>query len=231
MIKSILSVMLVCLTLLSCDELAKMGIPLSEADVANGLKQALIQGVNRGSGSLFATETNGNSSLLNAMLPTEVKDVLSVARNLGFGPKIDNVSKTLNTAAVNSVKNSVPVFVNAITSMNISDAWGVLRGDKSAATTFLRKATAATLPAVIKPEVGNVFTSLGLKTSLLSNLGVKNPLLNDLDIDMSGLLTNMITTKMYDKVQEEEARIRTDIGARSTDLMRRVFAAAEPMVR
>ncbi len=226
MVKTFITTMVACLLFSSCELLSQMGLPLTPEDVANGLKEALVQGVNRGSGSLFAVEGNGNTSLLNQMLPENVRTVLGVAKNLGLSPKIDAVSSKLNAAAISSVQKSVPVFIAAIRQMSITDAWGILRGDKNAATNYLRKATTAGLMAAIRPEVNGVFASVGIKPSLLQNLGVKNPLLGDLDIDMSGLLTNMITSKMYDKIEIEESRIRTDIGARTTQLMQRVFAAA-----
>ena len=69
MIKKIYTLIAITLFFTSCDLLQGISIPLTEADVANGLKEALIQGVNRGGNSLFSTQANGNSALLNELLP------------------------------------------------------------------------------------------------------------------------------------------------------------------
>ena len=231
MIKKIYTLIAITLFFTSCDLLQGISIPLTEADVANGLKEALIQGVNRGGSNLFSTQANGNSALLNELLPKDVASILNTAKSLGLSPKIDAFSKNLNTAAVNSAQKAMPIFVNAIRGMNISDAWNILRGEKNAATNFLRKATGTALLGAIQPEVKTVFQSIGLQPRLLANLGSKNPLLSALDIDMATLLTNMVTTKMYEKIEQEEAKVRTDAGARTTALMQRVFAAAAPVVQ
>jgi Protein of unknown function (DUF4197) len=225
--KHFLAFLFVSIFFTSCDVLQSIGVPLTEADVANGLKEALIQGVNRGGTSLFSAGGNGNSGLLNELLPSDVANLLGTARKLGLSPKIDALTNNLNQAAINSAQKAMPIFVNAIRGMNISDAWNILRGERNAATAFLRRMTGAALSAAIKPEVGGVFKSIGLKPTLLGNLGAgNNPLLSGLDVDMTGLLSDMVCKKMYDKIEQEESKIRTDIGARSTQLMQRVFAAA-----
>jgi len=231
MIKKIYTLIAITLFFTSCDLLQGISIPLTEAEVANGLKEALIQGVNRSSNSLFTTQANGNNALLNELLPKDVASILNTAKALGLSPKIDAFSKNLNTAAAKSAQKAMPIFINAIRAMNISDAWNILRGEKNAATNFLRKATGTALIGAIQPEVKTVFQSVGLQPSLLANLGSKNPLLSALDIDMANLLTNMVITKMYEKIEQEEAKVRTDAGARTTSLMQRVFAAATPVVQ
>ncbi len=198
--KKFIAVFAFILTLTSCDLLKQVGLPLSELDVANGLKEALIQGVNRGSGSLFNVQANGNSGLLNELLPRDVSKVLDVAKSLGLSPKINQLSNSLNQAAMNSVQKSVPIFINSIRTISITDAWNILRGDQNAATNFLRNATQGALVAAISPEVKQVFGTMGLKPNLLGNLGSKSPLLQGFDVDLTQLLAGAITQKMYSKI-------------------------------
>jgi hypothetical protein len=223
--KKMIAIFGLCAIFASCDILQQMNVPLTELDVANGLKEALIQGVNRGSSSLFSVEANGNSGLLNELLPKEVASALSVAQSLGLSNKINQLTSTLNTAAINSAQKAVPIFISGIRGMSISDAWGILRGNQNAATTFLRTNTSTALVGAVKPEVGSVFATLGLKPSLLQNLGSNNPLLKSLDIDLTQLLSQLVCNKMYEKIGQEEIRIRTDLNARSSALLQRVFAA------
>jgi hypothetical protein len=224
--KKIIAVFAFILTLTSCDLLQQAGLPLSEMDVANGLKEALVQGVNRGSSNLFTTQANGNTGLLNELLPDNAATILNIAKTLGLSPKINALSNNLNQAAVNSVQKSVPIFINAIRGINIVDAWNILRGGPNAATTYLRNATQNALITAVRPEVTNVFTSMGLKPTLMGNLGTKSPLLTAFDVDLGQVLTTAITQKMFAKIAEEEGRIRTNVAARTTSLMQLVFGAA-----
>jgi hypothetical protein len=161
------------------------------------------------------------------MLPAEAQKLLQLASTLGFDDKVKKFSNTLNTAAINSAQKSVPVFINGIRQMNITDAIGVLRGGRDAGTQYLRRTTNANLVAAIQPEVNNVLQSVGLKPTVLGNLGVKNPLLSGLDINISNALTQLICQKMYEKIAEEEVRIRTNINARTSGLLQRVFSSAD----
>jgi Protein of unknown function (DUF4197) len=223
--KKIIATFSLLLLLTSCDVIKNMGLPLTELDVANGIKEALIQGVNKGGSSLFNLQANGNSGLLNELLPAEVGQALNVAKSLGLSPKINQLSNTLNQAAINSAQKAIPVFINGIRGMNITDAFNILRGGTNAGTAFLRNTTNNALQAAIQPEVAGVFRELGIKPKLLQNLGGSNPLLSSLDVDMTSLLSNMVCSKMYDKIGQEEAIIRRDVGARSSILLQKVFAA------
>jgi Protein of unknown function (DUF4197) len=223
--KKIIATFSLLLLLTSCDVIKQMGLPLTELDVANGIKEALIQGVNKGGSSLFNLQANGNSGLLNELLPAEVGQALNVAKSLGLSPKINQLSNTLNQAAINSAQKAIPVFISGIRGMNITDAFNILRGGTNAGTAFLRNTTNNALQAAIQPEVAGVFRELGIKPKLLQNLGGSNPLLSSLDVDMTSLLSNMVCSKMYDKIGQEEAIIRRDVGARSSILLQKVFAA------
>lgn len=60
---------------------------------------------------------------------------------MGLGSEIDKVILSLNRAAEDASISALQIFINAITSMTISDAISIVKGDKTAATQFLRKTT------------------------------------------------------------------------------------------
>ena len=47
---------------------------------------------------------------------------------------VDAFVLSINRGAEHAAKGAKPIFVNAITSMSIQDAWGILKGNKPAAT-------------------------------------------------------------------------------------------------
>ncbi len=59
-------------------------------------------------------------------------------RDLGLGSLVDNAILSLNRAAEDAAKSAAPIFIDAITSMSIQDALGILQGGDFAATNYLK---------------------------------------------------------------------------------------------
>ena len=71
----------------------------TDAEVANGLKEALIQGTTKGTAQ--ASQTNGyfGNSLIRIPFPPEIKKVETTLRNVGMGSEVDKFVLSLNRAA------------------------------------------------------------------------------------------------------------------------------------
>src|SRR5690606_12458776 len=83
----------------------------------------------------------------------EVNQVKATVEKVGLRPQVDKFVKTLNRAAEEASKEAAPIFVNAITSMNINDGMNILNGGDRAATTFLQNRTSPELKAKFEPIV------------------------------------------------------------------------------
>lgn len=220
-------ILLLCLPMMfqSCD-VVNTAAALSTGDVSNGLKAALNLGVDAAANKLTNPATYGGNVLVNNLLPPTAIKVMNTARQLGFGSYVDQVTNKMNTAAINTVKASVPIFKQSINQMTFSDAWGILRGGSGAGTAYLKKTASPMLNSAISAQVKQTFNELGLKTNLLQNFGVaSNPLLTALDIDLTQPLTNLVSNEIFRSIETQENHIRSDISARSTLLLQRVFAA------
>ncbi len=210
----------------SCDVMNQSGI-LSQADVANGLKAALNMGVDQAARTLTKPSTYGGNVLVNNLLPPNAVKVLNTAKSLGFGQYVDRVTNTLNTAAINTVKQSVPIFKNSINQLTFKDAWGVLKGGQGAGTEYLKRTSYSALNNAVNGQVSAVFKQLGVKPNLLANFGIAdNPMLNALNLDLQAPLSNLVTNEIFKSITTQENKIRTDVSSRSTALLQRVFAAA-----
>lgn len=133
---------------------------------------------------------------------------------------------TLNRAAEEASKEAVPVFVEAIKSMSISDAIGILKGGDHAATDYLKKATTTELQAKFKPVVQNAIQKVELTKywnpvikayNRVPGVEKKNP-------DLENYVTEKALSGLFLMVAKEEGKIRKDPAARATDLLKKVFA-------
>ena len=168
--------MTIMLMLMSCAEvLNKIGqmelpVKLTETDVANGLKEALKVGTNN-SVDLLSTEDGflGNE-LLKIMLPSEAKIITDNIALIPGGEKlVEDVVLRLNRAAEDAVTEAAPIFVGAITSMTIADAFNILHGSDNAATVYLKDKTYFNLKELFQPKVTN-----SLNKALVGNISTND---------------------------------------------------------
>ncbi len=230
MIRKIL-LSLVIFTIAGCGELQQIvnQLPdngIANADIAAALRQALNEGIERQVTSLMKEGGFYNQPDVRILLPQELQNVEQKMRDLGFGSLADEGIKLLNRAAEEAVKEAKPVFVKAVKEITFDDARKILMGDQTAATEYLERKTREELYRKFYPIVEKSFQKVGADkvwNKIITNynrisFGKKiNPNLND-------YVTQKALEGVYKKIADEEKRIRTDINARTTELMKKVFA-------
>lgn len=220
------------LLFISCAELQQVAEEihnnreLTEGQISGGLKEALNKGIDNQVTKL--TQENGfyNNNLVRIGLPEELQKVESGLRSIGLGNLADEGIKALNRTAEEAVKEATPIFANAIKNMSISDAKGILLGNKSAATEYLENNTREELYKKFEPIVKNNFSKVGadkLWQNLIQNYN-QIPLTNNVNPDLTDYVTKEALKGVYQMIEIEESKIRGDITERSSDLLRRVFA-------
>lgn len=199
---------------------------LGQTQIASGLKEALQQGIDKQVMNLTKTDGFYNNSLVKIGLPSELQKVEKTLRDVGLGSLADEGIKALNKAASSAVKEATPIFVDAITNMTISDATNILMGDRNAATQYLMKSTQASLYQKFNPVIKSSFSKVGAD-KVWSNLITKYnalPLVQKVNPDLTDYVTQEALTGVYTMIEKEEANIRTNVSARSTNLLKSVFA-------
>jgi hypothetical protein len=111
--------------------------PLTEAEVTQALKDALSRGIARGAASAARTDGFFANPQLKIELPEDANKLENTLRKLGFGTEIERSVLQLNRAAEQAAGRAKPVFIKAITSMSIDDAFDLLNGAPDAATRYL----------------------------------------------------------------------------------------------
>ena len=114
--------------------------------------------------------------------------------------------------------------------MTITDALGILKGDKDAATSYLKRVTYQQLYNEFNPVIVTSLDKFNARQYWSDAVNTYNriPLVNDeVDPDLDDYVTNKALDGLFAQVAKEELDIRNNIAARTTDLLRRVFAAQD----
>ena len=147
-------------------------------------------------------------------------------RQIGLGDEVDKFILTLNRGAEEAAKEAKPIFVNAIKAMTIQDAWGILKGDKDAATQYLMKTTSTQLKAKFQPVIKSALD----KTNATKYYGDiittynKIPFVEKVNDDLEGYATDKAIEGLFTLIAKEEMNIRKDPLARTSELLKKVFA-------
>jgi hypothetical protein len=204
------------------------GVPLTKEEISKALKDALVQGVMKGTG--LASQDGGyfNNALIKIPFPKDAEKVATKLRDLGLGSEVDRFVKTLNRGAEEAAKEAAPIFKSAITSMSIEDAYGILKGDKDAATQYLIRATKEQLKAKFKPIMTKNLAKVNATRYYGELVGKYNqiPFVQNVNPELDDYATEKAIEGLFKLVAEEESNIRSNISARSSELMKKVFAQA-----
>ncbi|MFC7358381.1 DUF4197 domain-containing protein [Jejudonia soesokkakensis] len=220
-------------TAFSCTELQNVintlpngTIGLDPTTIGNGLRQALDFGIDKQVTKL--TQENGfyNNELVKILLPEELQKVDQGLRSIGLSSLADEGIKALNRAAEDAVKEATPIFVDAVKGITFNDAKNILIGADNAATNYLETRTNQALYAKFNPVIESSFSKVGadqIWTNLINRYNAI-PFVTKVNPDLTDYVTNEALKGVYTMIAKEEKNIRTSINARTTDLLRRVFA-------
>lgn len=199
---------------------------LSNADIANGLKAALNNGIDKQVSKLTSTDGFFRNEMVKILLPEELQKVDKGLRNIGLSSLADEGVKMLNRAAEDAVKEATPIFVDAVKQMTFNDAKNILMGSENAATSYLQNTTSTALYSKFNPVIKNSFSKVGAD-KVWENIITKYnalPLVQKVNPDLTDYTTNKAMEGVFKMIAVEEKEIRTNLNARTSDVLKRVFA-------
>ncbi len=218
---------------ISCSELQQVvnQLPqgpggLSQLDIANGLKEALDNGIDKQVTKLTAVDGFYKNELVKILLPQELQKVDKGLRDIGLSKLADEGLKVLNRAAEDAVKEATPIFVDAVKQMTFNDAKNILMGDNRAATSYLESTTSSALYSKFNPVIKNSFSKVGADKVWANIITKYNsiPFVNQVNPDLTDYTTNKAMEGVFKMIAIEEGNIRTQLSSRTSDLLKRVFA-------
>ena len=208
------------------NQLPQGGSVLSQADIGNGLRAALDKGIDQEVSKLMATDGFYRNEAVKILMPAELQKVDDGLRRIGLSSVADEGLKLLNRAAEEATKEALPIFVDAVKSITFTDAKNILLGDQRAATSYLEGRTQEELYSKFSPVINSNLSKVGA-TKLWSNAINKYnsiPLTTDVNPDLTDYVTQKALEGVFIMIAKEEVQIRENVNARTSDLLRRVFA-------
>jgi hypothetical protein len=155
-----------------CEEFLTTNNPLTDSEVIEGLKTALLVGTD--SSVTETSRANGyyKDEVIKILLPPEADIIYENKDNvffaaIGLDKKLEDAIMAINMAAEDAAKEAGPIFKTAITDMSISDGWEILNGtnpagskksdefDSTAATNYLRSTTYTQLSDAFSPKINS----------------------------------------------------------------------------
>jgi hypothetical protein len=140
---------------------------------------------------------------------------------------VDKAILQINRGAEDAAGYAKPIFVNAIKSISIQDAIGLVKNGDTSATHFFREKTTAQLIAAFLPVIKasldkvNATKYYGDMVNKYNSLPIVFKKINP---DLSSFVTMKATNALFDLVAKEEKNIRTNFAARTTELLKKVFS-------
>ena len=201
---------------------------LSRTEVANGLKEALIQGISKGAAQASQTDGFNLNRLIRIPFPPDAQRVATTLRSIGLGSQVDKFELALNRGAEDAAAAAKPIFINAIRQLTFTDVFNILRGEKDAATQFLRRTTTSQLTAAFQPIVQRSLDKVGATRYYtdLSTAYNRIPTVQPVQTDLNRYATDKAIDGLFTLIAQEEANIRENPVARTTALLRKVFGGA-----
>lgn len=200
----------------------------STTDMSAALKEALNLGVKEGVQKLGAEDGFFKNELVKILLPEQLKKVDATLRGIGMGNLADQGLLLLNRAAEDAVKEGVPIFANAITSMSFEDAKQILLGDSVAATNYLKGKTSEQLFTAFEPKVQNSLGKVGADKVWEQIISQYNKIARqDITTNLNEYVTDETINGVFKMVAEKESDIRDNPIFRTTSLLKNVFGALD----
>jgi len=205
-------------------------IDLTNEEVISGLKEALNFGIKNAVDLSSVTDGFLKNDMIRLPFPPDAIKVREKALNLGLSKQVATFEETLNRAAEEATKKAVPIFVDAIKNMSVSDGFSILKGGDGAAAKFLKSQTSNQLVIAFAPVVKEATTKVQLtaywnplitkyNTAMTFSGGQK------LDPDLDAYITQKAIDGLFYLVEIEENKIRKDPVARVSEILVKVFGS------
>lgn len=199
---------------------------LDDQTIASGLKEALSIGTKNAVGLVSRLNGYFGNDAIKILLPEKVQQATELLRSLGYRKQVDEFIYSMNRAAERAAPKAASHFADAIRGMGIEDARKILAGNNRAATDYFRSKTSAQLYEAFKPIISESMGQVGVTRSYQAMIG-RLPALSLVkpdSVDLDHYVTTRALDGLFHMVGEEEAKIRANPVARTTDLLKKVFA-------
>lgn len=204
------------------------GAALSTEDIAAGLREALKIGsekVVKQVGTLDGFNTDPD---IHIPLPGALRDVQSTLKKFGMSGLADDLELRLNRGAEAAAPEAKELFFQAISDMTLEDARKILDGPEDAATRYFQGKMSSPLTQRMTPIVDESLSDVGAIASYDKMMGQYDaiPFVPDVKADLTAYVVEKALNGIFYYIAKEEAEIRKNPAARTTELLQRVFGSS-----
>jgi hypothetical protein len=220
---------LVSIMLTSCSTFSQLPIKtgaITEAEAGQGIKEALTNGVVRGISFLNKPDGFFGNEVYKLFLPPDAKKIEKTLRNIGMGAQVDKAILQINRGAEDAVGYAKPIFLDAIKEMTLMDALNIVKGPKNSATNYFREKTTQKLITAFLPVLKSSLDKADATkyyTDIVTTYNNFPTTFKKINPDLPGYVAGKAVDALFDQIAKEEANIRANPVARTSDLLKKVF--------
>jgi hypothetical protein len=203
---------------------------LTNDEVISGLREALNVGIKNSVNLTSITDGFWKNDMIRIPFMEDAIKVKQKALDWGLDGQVEKFEVTMNRAAEEATKEALPIFVDAIKNMSVSDGFAILNGGDGAATKFLKDQTTAKLITAFAPKVEAAIANVKLTEYWNPIITKYNSAMTftggeKLNPDLNKYITEKAISGLFYMVEQEENKIRKDPMARVSDLLQKVFGS------
>ena len=218
---------------------------LSNSQADSGLREALKVASQRTVSRVGKADGYMKDPTIKIPLPGYLASGRDMLANAGMSGPLDDLELRMNRAAETAAPKAIDIFSKAIASMSVADAKSIIAGPQDAATQYFKRTTTQPLTQAFKPIMEQSLSQSGatqafqkVSQSASSSLSGSAGGLGGLaglagggasgasapqGFDFTDYAVGKALDGLFHYIAQEEAAIRTNPVARSTDLLKQVF--------
>ena len=199
---------------------------LSSSKADAGLRDLLKTGTASAVARVSRVDGYWGDDAIRIPLPKPLAGLQKTLKPLGMSGLLDDVHLRMNRAAESAAPVAKGLFIDAITSMTINDAVGIIRGGPTSGTDYLQKTTTPRLTTAFTPPMESALQATGA-VDYLDRAVRRNNLQGVVKTDAKTYLgeyaVGLALSGLFHYVGVEETAIRRQPAKRTTDLLKSLF--------
>lgn len=202
------------------------GNGLSASSAEQGLREALSLGAVAAVTRVGRTDGYWGDSQIRIPLPNSLATVQKGLAQVGMSGVLDEVHLKVNRAAETAAPVAKDLFLDAIRSLTVTDAIGIVRGGPTSGTQYLQKATTPRLTSLFTPPIEEALEDTGAVRALdnaISRNNLSAYVRKDPKVYLGEYAVGKALNGLFHYVGTEEASIRSDPAKRTSEILRSVF--------
>jgi hypothetical protein len=138
---------------------------------------------------------------------------------------VDEFVKSMNSAAEEAAPAAKAIFMEALRSMTIEDAKGIVTGGNTAGTEYFKRTTSSKVADAFKPTIDKSMDKVGVTAKFKELMGNAPaiPFMKTPNLDINAYVLEKAVDGLFVVMGQEETKIRTNPAAQVTPLLKKVF--------